>query len=375
MLEFYTKRLKELDFFLLLALFALLGIGILVIDSATMHMSTGLARKQATWVGVGLVVMFFVLRFDYTNFQKYSLHLYLLMIVGLILVPIFAPEIKGARSWIIIPGFGSLQFSEICKIIYILSFARFLDARRHQLQTLWDLMPHFLFLLPVVLLILIQPDLGTALVFIAIMCGMLLAAGANQVLMFGLFGGGLAVVVGWLLAHMHLGVWFPIKGYQLNRILVVLDSSYDVRGAGWNQLQSKIAIGNGGFWGKGFREGSQSLGEFLPEQWTDFIFPVLAEELGFIGAAGVLLLLMVVVLRGIRIAARSHDYYGSLVAIGIISMYLFHILENVGMSMGIMPITGIPLPFVSYGGSSTLTNLIGIALLQNIFVNKEKVIF
>ena len=122
---------------------------------------------------------------------------------------------------------------------------------------------------------------------------------------------------------MHFNVWFPIKGYQLNRILVVLDSNFDVRGAGWNQLQSKIAIGNGGLLGKGFKEGTQSMGEFLPEQWTDFIFAVLSEEAGFIGAGLTLILLFVIVFRGIKIASISHDYYGSLIAAGIITMYLF----------------------------------------------------
>jgi rod shape determining protein RodA len=297
------------------------------------------------------------------------------MIVGLILVPIFAPEIKGARSWINIPFFGSLQFSELCKIIYILSYAKFLDDRRDQLETLRDLIPHFLILAPIIFLILLQPDLGTALVFIAIMFGMLITAGANKILMFSIFGGGTGAVIAWLMAHLHLGVWFPIKGYQLNRILVVLDSSFDVRGAGWNQLQSKIAIGNGGLWGKGFKEGTQSMGEFLPEQWTDFIFAVLSEEMGFIGAGAAIILLFIIGIPGIKIASLSNYYYGSLVAAGIVSMYLFHILENIGMNMGIMPITGIPLPFISYGGSAMLANMIGISFLQNVYINKQKVVF
>ena len=375
MFDFYRKKIRELDFFLLLALFVLLTISVLIIDSATLNLSTDLAKKQLIWVIVGSIAALFLLRFDYEVFKKYTLHLYIFMVVGLVLVLLLAPEIKGARSWIEIPGFGSLQFSEICKIIYILAFAQFLNERRDQLDTFRGLLPHFLFVIPVVFLVILQPDLGTALVFIAIMLGMLIAAGANRVIIFSLFGGGAAVLIGWIMAHIHLGVWFPIKGYQLNRILVVLDSSYDVRGAGWNQLQSKIAIGNGGFLGKGFKEGTQSLGEFLPEQWTDFIFAVLGEELGFLGAGAVILLLMFIIFRGIRIASVSHDYNGSVVAVGIVSMYLFHILENIGMNMGIMPITGIPLPFVSYGGSAMLANMIGIGLLQNIYVNKEKVVF
>lgn len=375
MFEFYIKRLKELDFIIIAALAILLTISVIIIDSATLHLATDLSKKQIINIFVGIFAGSFLLRYDYGAYKKYTLPLYLFMIIGLILVPIFAPEIKGAKSWINIPIFGSLQFSELCKIIYILTYAKFLNDRRNELNTLRDLLPHFAFLAPIVFLILLQPDFGTALVFIAIMFGMLIAAGANKKIMFSIFGGGTGAIIAWLLAHLHFDVWFPIKGYQLNRILVVLDSNFDVRGAGWNQLQSKIAIGNGGFFGKGFKEGTQSMGEFLPEQWTDFIFAVLSEEMGFIGAGATLVLLFIIIFRGIKIASISHDYYGGLVAAGIVTMFLFHILENVGMNMGLMPITGIPLPFVSYGGSAMLANMIGISFLQNVYINKEKVVF
>jgi len=375
MFDFFRKRLRELDFFIIIALALLLTISVVIIESATLHLSSDLSGKQVINIFVGIIAAFVLLRYDYENYKKYTLHLYIFMIVGLILVPIFAPEIKGAKSWITIPFFGSLQFSELCKIIFILTYAKFLDDRRGELNTIRDLIPHFLFLAPVVFLILLQPDFGTALVFIAIMFGMLIAAGANKFIMFSLFGGGTGAIILWLLAHLHFNVWFPIKGYQLNRILVVLDSSYDVRGAGWNQLQSKIAIGNGGLVGKGFKEGTQSMGEFLPEQWTDFIFAVLSEQVGFLGASATLILLFVIIYRGLKIASLSNDYYGSLIAAGIVTMYLFHILENVGMNIGIMPITGIPLPFISYGGSAMLANMIGISFLQNVYINKEKVVF
>ena len=375
MFDFYRKRIKELDFILLIVIACLLTISVIIIDSATLHLSTDLSRKQVLYILVGTIVAIFLLRYDYELYKKYSRHLYILMIVGLTFVLFFAPEIKGARSWIVLPFFGNIQFSELCKIIYIVTYAKFLDERRFELEKIRDLLPHFLFLAPIVLLILLQPDLGTALVFVAIMFGMLIAAGANKVLMFSIFGGGTGAIIVWLLAHLRFDVWFPIKGYQLNRILVVLDKDFDVRGAGWNQLQSKIAIGNGGLWGKGLKEGTQSMGEFLPEQWTDFIFAVLSEEWGFIGAGLVILLLFIILYRGFKIAILSHDYYGSLIAAGIVTMYLFHILENIGMNMGLMPITGIPLPFISYGGSAMLANMIGISFLQNIYINKEKVVF
>lgn len=287
---------------------------------------------------------------------------------------LFTPSIKGAHSWFNL-GFMSIQPSEFAKIFVIIVFAKFLSDRQGQLKTFRQMLPCFVLVAVPVLLILMQTDLGSALVFIFLMIGMMFVAGANWKILIGLFGGGTIALIVYMLGVWKLGWWCPLKTYQLNRLLVLFDPNLDPSGAGWNVWQAKIAIGNGGIFGEGLGMGSQSTGAFLPEQWTDFIFAVFAEELGFIGAGLLLIGFAILLYRGLRAAMLSKDLFGSLIAVGIISMYLFHILENVGMCMGIMPVTGIPLPFVSYGGSSTLANFLGIALLQNIYVHRQKLIF
>jgi rod shape determining protein RodA len=373
-MEFYKKILNKLDYTLIAAVTLILVMSLFVLNSATAHLSSSNLIKQIMWICVSIIVIMIILRFEYTVFIKYSKYLYLLNIILLISVFIFGSEVKGAQSWIKTPV-GSIQPSEFSKILLILTFAHYLVLKQGQLNTFIDLIPSFIFVGIPLLLILKQPDLGTALVIIAIMVGMLFIAGANRKLLIGIFGGGSLAAIGYVFGHWKFGWWLPLKTYQLNRILVVFDPNIDPKGAGWNVWQSKIAIGSGGLFGKGLGGGTQSMGQFLPEQWTDFIFAVLAEELGFIGAGLLLLAFFVLLNRGLRIASLAKDLYGSLVATGIISMYLFHILENVGMSLGLMPVTGIPLPFVSYGGSSMLTNMIGLGLLLNIYVRRQKILF
>ncbi len=375
-MDFYKKILPKLDHTLLGAVALILVMSLFVLNSATAHLSSSNLIKQIMWIFVSIGVFLIILRIDYTIFTKYTRYLYLFNLLLLISVLIFGSEIKGAKSWIQLPGgLGSIQPAEFSKIFLILTFAHFLVKKQGELNTFKDLIPAFVFVAIPLLLILKQPDLGTGLVFIAVMVGMLFVAGANPVILVTLFGGGTIGALFYIYGHLKFGWWLPLKTYQLNRILVVFDSSIDPRGAGWNMWQSKIAIGNGGFFGKGLGGGTQSMGQFLPEQWTDFIFSVLAEELGFIGAGLLLLLYLILIYRGLRISLLSKDLYGSLIAVGIVSMYLFHIIENVGMAMGIMPITGIPLPFVSYGGSSMLTNMSGLALLCNIYVRRQKILF
>ena len=224
---------------------------------------------------------------------------------------IFGSEVKGAQSWIKTPV-GSIQPSEFSKILLILTFAHYLVLKQGQLNTIIDLIPSFVFVGVPLLLILKQPDLGTALVVIAIMVGMLFVAGANRKILLGIFGGGSLTAIGYVLGHWKYGWWMPLKTYQLNRILVVFDPNIDPKGAGWNVWQSKIAIGSGGLFGKGLGGGTQSMGQFLHEQWTDFIFAVLAEELGFIGAGLLLAAFFVLLNRGLKISSLSKDLYGSL---------------------------------------------------------------
>ena len=207
------------------------------------------------------------------------------------------------------------------------------------------------------------------------MLGMLLVAGAPLKITF-IDCGGLGAVSLAIFGHLTWGWWLPLKPYQLNRLIVFIDPMIDPRDAGWNIIQSKIAIGSGGFWGKGWGLGSQNVNNFLPEQWTDFIFCVLAEEFGFVGALLLLCLFFYLIYRGIIIAREAKDIYGTLLAMGVITMFAFHILQNIGMTMGIMPITGIPLPFVSYGGSSLVANMAALGLLMNVYVyHEERIMF
>lgn len=374
-MEFYRKIFNKLDFTLIGAAALILVMSLFILNSATAHLNSAVLLKQIMWIVISFFVMVLLLRLEYSVLTKYTKYLYLLNILLLISVFIFGTEVKGAQSWIVISGVVSIQPSEFSKLLLIITFAHYLVCKQGQLETFKDLIPAFIFVAIPLLLILKQPDLGTGLVVVAIMVGMLFVAGANRRWLFGLFGGGTLAAIGYILGHLKFGWWVPLKQYQLNRILVVFDSSIDPRGAGWNVWQSKIAIGNGGLFGKGLGSGSQSMGQFLPEQWTDFIFSVLAEELGFLGAGLLLVLFFIIIYRGLKIAALSRDLFGSLIATGIVSMYLFHIIENIGMAMGIMPVTGIPLPFVSYGGSSMLTNMTGLGLLLNIYVRRQKILF
>lgn len=371
----YRKVFFRLDYLLLLAVAVIIGIGLVVLNSASSHEAGNQVLKQIISICIGLVVFLISLNFEYNIFSKYYRQIYVFTILMLIAVLIFGHEAGGAKSWFKFPVIGTFQPSEVAKILLIISYAQFLDDRRGHLNTLWELIQAFMFFVPPVLLILMQPDMGSAMVFLAIMIGMLFMAGANWKWLLGIFGGGLVAGIGYIIGIWKFGWWSPLMKHQLNRFLVLFDSTIDRQGVGWNAWQAKIAIGNGGFFGQGIGSGTQSAGDFLPEQWTDFIFAVLCEELGFIGASVILIMFGVLLYRGIKIAMTSRDFYGSLVAIGVVTMFFFHVFENVGMNIGIMPIAGIPLPFISYGGSAVLANFMGIALLENIYMRRESLSF
>ena len=371
----YRKVFFRLDYLLLLAVAVIIGIGLVVLNSASSHEAGNQVLKQIISICIGLVVFLISLNFEYNIFSKYYRQIYVFTILMLIAVLIFGHEAGGAKSWFKFPVIGTFQPSEVAKILLIISYAQFLEDRRGHLNTLWELIQAFMFFVPPVLLILMQDDMGSAMVFLAIMIGMLFMAGANWKWLLGIFGGGLVAGIGYIIGIWKFGWWSPLMKHQLNRFLVLFDSTIDRQGVGWNAWQAKIAIGNGGFFGQGIGSGTQSAGDFLPEQWTDFIFAVLCEELGFIGASVILIMFGVLLYRGIKIAMTSRDFYGSLVAIGVVTMFFFHVFENVGMNIGIMPIAGIPLPFISYGGSAVLANFMGIALLENIYMRRESLSF
>jgi rod shape determining protein RodA len=266
----------------------------------------------------------------------------------------------------------------LTKILLILAFAEFLDKRRGNLETLGEMVPCFLFMGLPFALIMLQPDLGTALVYIFFTIIMMFTAGANPKILWKIIVAAVIVIGTLLFLHFQFGLPLPLDDYQIKRLIVFVDPYQDGqggRGAGWNTIQSLVAIGSGGLAGKGLFNGTQVQLNFLPEHHTDFIYAVIGEEFGFLGAAIIVLLYGGLILRAIFIGHNSRDMYGTLIVVGITAMWLFHVFENIGMSIGLMPITGIPLPFLSYGGSSMVTNLLAVALILSVNVRGRKLVF
>ena len=278
----------------------------------------------------------------------------------------------GAERWLAL-GPVRLQPSEFAKVSIILTLAAYLD-RKQDLSRLSSLIGPLLHVAPPMVLIALQPDIGTALVFAAITLGMLYFAGAQPKHLFLLIlaGGGAIALAGYLTLQGYVPL---LKDYQVRRLAVFLDPYADPTGDGWNVIQSMIAIGSGGFFGKGLFGGSQTQLNFVPARHTDFIFSVIGEEFGFLGATFILFLFALLIWRLLRVTVLAKDRYGMLIAGGITSMFFFHILVNVGMTLGVMPITGITLPFLSQGGSSLMANLICIGIASNIVMRRRKIHF
>lgn len=376
-----VKRLKFVDRPFLLSLVAILIMGLVIQLSASSSISSDpyyYVKKQLVMIAVGLIAIIIIIRYDYLQIKGLSPFLYGLSLLMLVAVLLFGQEVRGTTGWIAIGPLPPLQPAEFTKVLLVLSFADFLQNRRGQMNNLAEMLPCFVFMGVPFILIMLQPDLGTALVYIAITFIMMYMAGANQRVLFGILFGGMALIGLVLLLHFKAGLWIPLKDYQLQRLVVFINPYNDGmggRGAGWNTIQSLVAIGSGGIAGKGLFQGTQVQLNFLPEHHTDFIYAVIGEELGFIGAGLVLVLFGVLLMRTVYIAANSRELYGGLLVTGISAMWLFHIFENIGMCIGMMPVTGIPLPFISYGGSSMITNLLAVALILSVNVRGKKIVF
>jgi rod shape determining protein RodA len=364
------RLLKNLDFTVITVTVLLVLISLVVIGSAT-HINTPgedrywYVQRQGLFALANLAVIFVLLHFDYKSLGKYANILYVVNLVMLLAVMFIGHSALGAQRWIQI-GPISLQPSEFAKLIMIISLAHLLEKRQGRLDNFKDLLPIFVFVGVPFLLVLKQPDLGTSLVFLAILFGMLFIAGIKMKHLLTIIGGGIA--------FMPI-FWHFLKDYQKMRLTVFLDPNVDPLGSGYHIIQSKIAIGSGMLFGKGLFAGTQSQLNFLPENHTDFIFAVIGEELGFVGAFVILTLYLLLLYRGVKIAGESRDSFGMLLATGITSMMAFHVLVNVGMTAGIMPVTGIPLPLMSYGVSSLTTNLVSIGILLNIYMRRQKILF
>ncbi|HWR41193.1 MAG TPA: rod shape-determining protein RodA [Patescibacteria group bacterium] len=364
------RLLKNLDFVLIGVTALLVLISLVVIGSAT-HVNNPsedrywFVQRQGTFAVLNVLLIFIMLHFDYKNLEKFAGVLYVVNLVMLLAVMFVGQSALGAQRWIQI-GPINLQPSEFSKLIMIIGLAQVLDKRTGQLQSLRDLIPIFLYVGIPFFLVLKQPDLGTSLVFLAILSGMIFIAGISNRHLMMIFGAAVAIMPVF---------WHFLKDYQKKRLTVFIDPNIDPLGSGYHIIQSKIAIGSGMLFGKGLFAGTQSQLNFLPENHTDFIFAVIGEELGFVGATLILLLYLVLLYRCIKVAGAARDNFGSLLATGITSMLAFHLLVNVGMTAGIMPVTGIPLPLMSYGVSSLTTNLVSIGILLNIYMRRQKILF
>lgn len=433
-----NKILAMFDYLLILVVLILVALGVLFIYSSSIN-SEGVSVtneyiKQIIWASIGFVIMIFVTLYDFRKTESFTPYLYVFLILLLVYTRIFGRYVNGAKSWIGIGEFG-VQPSEFGKIFFILFLARFLDESKKMNQ-----FKRFVYAIGVLIvpmgLILIQPDLGTASVYIPIFLTMCFIAGIPikyilYVLAFGILTVFFTVIPVWnmeiaekplvfisvltnlklrallissvllitllgyvvrryfhgpkyiywitlvfsviclsLIFSMVLGKF--LKDYQIKRLIIFMNPNKDRLGAGWNIIQSIVAIGAGGMTGQGYLQGTQSHYRFLPQQSTDFIFSILSEELGFIGGIFVFSLYFVILLKILYIIRKCINRYGSYICAGIFGMFSFHFFVNVGMVMGIMPITGIPLLFLSYGGSSLLTAMTCIGLVMNINCRKSE---
>ncbi len=376
-----VKRFKLMDKYFLATLVTILVFGMVILSSASAGISSDpylYVKKQGAFLILGIIFAFLLIRFDYTQLEKYSPYLYGLALVVLIVVLIFGTEVRGTTGWIGIGGLPPVQPAEFTKIILILTFADFLSRRKGELNTFAQLLPCFAYMGAPFILILMQKDLGTALVYIVITVGMMYIAGANPRLLTKLIAGFVLFIALMVFLHFRFNMWLPLDDYQFKRLSIFVNPYQDGkggRGDGWNTIQSLIAIGAGGFKGTGLYLGTQVQLNFLPERHTDFIYAVIGEEFGFLGAAFLIILYGFLLSRALVICNNSRELYGTLIVAGITAMWLFHIFENIGMCIGLMPITGIPLPFVSYGGSSMLTNMVGVGLILGVNIRGKKIVF
>jgi rod shape determining protein RodA len=360
-------RVQDFDWTLLAIVGAISAVGVLEIYSST-HASAmaGMHWKQVIWIGIGLIAMFAISRIDYHTLLDQAPALYVFGLATLLVVLAIGHSRFGARRWVEVGGQG-IQVSEIMKLIIIIVLARYFAEMRTERLTLADYAKIAALTAIPAGLILVQPDLGTALVLIPVaIVGAFLAGIEWRHAAVGLLVVALLIPIGWNMRR-HL------KPYQQQRIQTFLHPEENPRGAGYQILQSEIAVGAGGFWGKGFGKGSQNQLGFVPVRYSDFILAALAEEQGFIGVCVVLLLYLGLILRLTDNAQKAKDKAGMFVVMGVTAILGFHVLVNASMVIGYMPVTGIPLPLMSYGGSSTAFVFLALGLVMNVrmrrFVN------
>ncbi len=364
-----NKLLKKVDYSLIITVLLICTIGIVVIGSATHSLgSERYIRTQTISILLGMIAISVILFIDYNTFSRIYIPIYI--ICNLMLLSVFilgqGSESWGADRWIRIGGFG-FQPSDFAKIGIIICLAKVLDDNKDKLHKPKVLFKVLLFAAVPMLLILTQPDLGTTMVFAAFVFGMLFVAGLKYKHII------VAMGVGLVTAPL---AWFGVlHDYQKRRLLTFLNPEQDPLGEGYHTLQSEVAVGAGKIFGKGLFNGTSNQFGFLPEKHTDFIFSVVAEELGFVGVLVLIILYSIMIYKCIKIAKEAKDDFGSYLVIGVVFMLAFHIFLNIAMTIGLAPVTGKPLPFVSYGGTFMLTNMMAIGLVLNVSMRKDKINF
>lgn len=362
-------RLPRLDWILMAAVVGLLVVGSVVIWSTTASRadltggdSTSFLRKQLVNLAIGAVLMVSVLATDHRWLRILTPVVYVASVAGLVLVLVTGQEINGSRSWLDVAGM-SVQPSEFAKLAVVVGMALLVAERtegswRRSVGGLDVVMLLLIAGVPAAL-IMLQPDLGTMLVLSATVFGVLAVSGAPRRWLAGLVAGGVAVAA----AAVTFGF---LKPYQVDRFMAFTNPDLDPLGAGYNTEQARIAVGNGGLTGQGLFSGSQTQSGFVPEQHTDFVFTAIGEELGLVGGGLVIALTCLVIWRALAISAATDDMFGRVAAAGISCWFGFQAFQNIGMCLGIMPVTGVPLPFVSYGGSSLFAGMLAVGVLQSI---------
>jgi rod shape determining protein RodA len=363
----HTRRLDQVDPYLLIATLLLIAYGLVMTYAVTVESRTLLGDpmqyviRGAMWATIGLAVMVAVAMFDYAWLGTFAPVLYLLTLGLLALVMFIGVSSLGAQRSVNFAGI-SFQFSEVAKVLMIVVLAKFFADRIDKIGSPITIALALAILGPAFVLVYRQPDLGTSLVFVAIFFGMAFMAGARLWQLIGM-----VAVTG---ASFPL-IWGLLKPYQQARLTAFIDPYADPQGAGWNIIQSLIAVGSGGATGKGLTAGTQSPLGYLPIAESDFVFAGLAEDLGFVGAVILFALFILLLMAALRIAFRARDPFGMLLASGVVAMLIFQILVNIGMAISLMPVTGIPLPFISHGGSSLVSICFALGVLQSVSMRRS----
>ncbi|HTE84000.1 MAG TPA: rod shape-determining protein RodA [Dehalococcoidia bacterium] len=364
-----SKNWRSFDFVMMLTAVALVVYGLALIYSGSMSTYGNSAdvighpvAKQVGFAIAGLLVMVGVARLDYRNWSGWSTPLYALSLLALLFVLTVGQSAFGSRRWILVAG-TPIEPSELAKLVTIVLLARYLADNEHRMNSPRVLLSSLGIAIVPALLVFVEPDLGTAVIFMAIWLGMVFMAGARLRHLVAVFLSAIAGIPFLML--------LALNGYQRDRLAVFLDPSRDPFGTGFNILQAQISIGSGGLWGKGLTHGTQTQLDYLRTQTTDYIFSVLGEELGFAGALLLFMLFILLLMRGLRAANLAPDNFGRLIATGSVIMILFQVFINVGVNLRIFPVTGIPLPFISQGGSSLITLFAAIGILQSILLRRR----